>query len=82
VDGVSLDRLGCGNELRARKIAFCCRRRANPKSAVSRYDMRGALVGVGVDGDTFDAQLAAGVCDSDGDLAAVGDQKAADHYLP
>jgi hypothetical protein len=37
------------------------------------------LVGLGIDGDRLDAELAARVDDAEGDLAAVGDQDLLKH---
>jgi hypothetical protein len=46
-------------------------------------DVEGVAVGVGVDGDGADAELLAGAQDTEGDLAAIGDQYFSKHnFLP
>ena len=48
---------------------------------VRKPDVQRVLVGLGIDGDCLDPELAAGVDDSQSDLAAVRDQDFFEHYL-
>src|SRR6266404_8568446 len=77
-----MDRIGaaraCGGEdVVDDEVALRRRRRADRVRVVGDQHVQGRAVGLGVDGDTLDAELAAGARDADRDLAAIGDQHAA-----
>ena len=79
-----MNRLGAGQLRRfddpvAAQIALARRRRPDEHRFVGLAHVRRARVGVGVDGDRRDAQLAAGADDPQRDLAAVGDQDLLEH---
>ena len=57
-----------------RQVGLRGRRRADAERLVGHLHVQRVAVGVGVDGDAGDAQLAAGADDAHRDLAAVGDQ--------
>ena len=61
------------------EIAFRRRRGAEPDRLVRLRHMAGPAVRVGIDGDGAHAQSSAGSNDAAGDLAAIGDQKGANH---
>ena len=63
----------------ALEIALGRRRRANVHRFVGLAHVRRARVGVAVDGDRRDAELAAGADDAQRDLAAVGDENLGEH---
>src|SRR4029453_4259006 len=64
------------------KIALGWRRRSDANGMVGGYDMCRALVGVRVDSDGLDTQLAACPHDPNRDLAAIGDEDSAKHARP
>ena len=75
VDGVGAGALGDVEELaRICEIALGSGRRTDVEGLVGEPHVQRRAVGVGVDGDGLDAELAAGADDADRDLAAVGDQ--------
>jgi hypothetical protein len=51
----------------------------HPDRGVRRGHVPGAGIGIGVDGDGTDSQLAGGADDAQGDLAPVGDEQRTDH---
>src|SRR2546422_6665661 len=57
-----------------RKVAFSRRRRADAHGAVREQHVRCARIGVRVDCNGWDPELAAGADDANGNLAAVRDQ--------
>ncbi|KZE94510.1 hypothetical protein AVP42_00993 [Agromyces sp. NDB4Y10] len=74
-----VDRLRAGvegraNDARRVEVALGCRSRADAHGLVGERDVRGARVGVGVDGDGVDAEALQRADDAHGDLAAVGDE--------
>ena len=46
---------------------------------VGELDVHRIDIGLGIDGDGFDIELAAGADDAEGDFAAIGDQDALEH---
>ena len=82
-----VDRLGARRERRlddrvGAQVALRRRRRTQPHRGVGRPDMGRIGVGVGVDRDGLDAQLATGADDAEGDLAAVGDEDPRERRRP
>ena len=65
------------------QVAFARLGRPDAHGPVRGHDVRRVGVGVGIDGDGLDTQLAAGADDADRDLAAVGDEQASNraHHL-
>ena len=53
--------------------------RSDADGLVGQLDVEALQVGLGVDGEGFDAHLAAGAHDAQGDLAAVGDEDFVKH---
>ena len=62
-----------------RQVALFGRGRTDPLGAIGQAHVQGAPIGVRVHRDRLDAQLAARADDADGNLAAIGDQDAAEH---
>ena len=62
--------------IRARNVEVALARggRADADGLVGESHVQRFAVGLGVDGDGLDAELAAGADDAQGDLAAIGDQ--------
>ena len=58
-----------------REVGRGCERGTDPEGLVRHLDVESIAIGVGVDGDRGDAQVATRPGDPDGDLAAVGDQE-------
>jgi len=68
---------GCGGSVddgRDVEVALGRCRRADPNSRVCEPDVRRASVGIAVHGNGLEIEVPAGSEDSDGDLAAVGDE--------
>src|SRR3712207_3451569 len=79
-----VDRVGAGPQGRLHdvghvQVAAPRRGRPDVHGLVRQVDDGGVPVGGRVDGDDLDAELAAGTGHPHGDLAAVGDEHAADH---
>jgi hypothetical protein len=74
VDGVSAGDFRRTDDRRDVQVAVGAARRADAHVLVGEPDVQRVLVGLGVDGDGLDAQLAAGHDDSQGDFATVGDE--------
>ena len=74
VDGVGACAAGDVEDEVAAEVALGGGRGAEPVGLVGHQDVERGAVGVGVDSNGGDAELAAGAEDSEGDLAAVGDQ--------
>ena len=66
--------LGRVEDLGDVEVALARRRRPDGIRLVGGAHVEGGAIGVGVDGDGGDAELAAGAHHAHGDLAAVGDQ--------
>ena len=81
MDGVGAGDFGGADDRRHVQVAVGAARRADADVLVGEPDVQGVLVGLGVDGDRLDAQLAAGEDDAQRDLAAVGDQDLLEHLL-
>ncbi len=61
------------------EVAIARRGRADGDGAISRRNVHGGGVGLGIDGDGFDAHAPRGARDAAGDLAAIGDEEGAYH---
>ena len=79
MDGLGAGDLGGAEDGRHLEVAVGGAGAADADGAVGEGDMEAVAVGGGVDRDGLDAELAAGADDADGNLAAVGDQDAAEH---
>ena len=79
MDRVGAGDLGGADDRRHAQIAVGAARRADADVLVGEADVQRVLVGLGVDGDGLDAELAAGADDAQGDLAAVGDEDFLEH---
>ena len=62
-----------------RQITLRRRRRTDPIRVVCILDVKRLSVGIRIDGDAFDVQLAARAADPNRDLAAIGDQNSFKH---
>ena len=74
VNGLAAGRLGCGDHVRDPEVALGGRRRADADRAVREPDVQSVVVGGGVHGDRFGAELVDRADHPDGDLAAIRDQ--------
>ena len=79
VDGVGAGDVGGGEDGGDVKVAVAGGRRSDADAFVGETDVHGVGVGGGVDGDGGDAELAACALNTDGDLAAVGDEDFLEH---
>ena len=79
VNGLAAGRLGGGDHVRDPEVALGRRRRADADRAVREPDMQSIVVGGGVHGDRFGAELVDRADHPDGDLAAVCDQDPGEH---
>ena len=79
MDRVGAGDLGGADDRRHVQVAVGAARRADADVLVGEADVQRVLVGLGVDGDGLDAQLAAGADHAQRDLAAVGDQDLLEH---
>ena len=68
--------LGCVDQLGDIEVALARRGGAKQHGLVGVAHVRCTSIGLGVDGDRLDAELAAGTKDADGNLATVGNQDA------
>ena len=64
------------------QVGLRSRRRADGNGLVGHLDMQRVAVGLRVDGDRLDAELAGRLDDAAGDLAAIGDQDLLEHARP
>ena len=81
MDGVGAGDLGGADDRRHVQVAVGAAGGADADVLVGEADVQRVLVGLGVDRDRLDAQLAAGEDDAQRDLAAVGDQDLLEHRL-
>ncbi len=81
VHGLRAALLAGGDDLFDHQVAFGGRRRADRDRAIRHSDVERVAVGLRVDGDRFDAQLARGLDDPAGDFAAIGDQDTLEHAV-
>ena len=79
MDGVGAGDLGGGDEARDLEVGVARRRGADADVVVGEADVQRLAVGLGVDGDRLDAELAAGANDAQRDLAAICDQDFLEH---
>src|SRR6476619_4006598 len=77
--GVSAAPAGGVDQAFDRQVTLQRRRRSDMHGAIGRGDVRRTDIRVRVHRDRFNAQLAACVDDTQGNLAAVGDEDALDH---
>ena len=79
VDGVGVGDFGGGDDGRHIEVAFGRWRGTDADGFVGQHDVFEVGIGLGVDGDGFDAHFAAGAQDAQRDFAAVGDQHFLEH---
>ena len=79
VDGFGVGDLGRGDDRRYVEVAQAGRGGADAHRLVGEAHVLGVGVGLGMDGDGLDAELAAGAQDAQGDLAAVGNEDLLEH---
>ena len=79
VDGIGTGDLGGGDDAVDLEVGFLAGGRADADGFVGELDVHGIDVRLGIDGDGFDAEFAAGADDAEGDFAAIGDQDALEH---
>src|SRR3546814_9911198 len=77
MDGIGAGGPGSANDGGYTEITLGRRRRAQAMGFIGQTDMQRASIGIGVYGHRAQAEAAAGGDDAAGDLAAVGDQDAA-----
>ena len=80
VYGVGAGRARGLEQPRHREVAVVRRRRSDGDGPIRGRDVRRLGVGGGVHRDALDPELGAGADDADGNLAAVGNQQATDHW--
>src|ERR1700690_85457 len=73
MDGVHVGDFGGADYLRDVEIAFAAAGWADANGFVGEADVEGVAVGLGIDGDGFDAEFTAGGEDAERDFAAIGD---------
>ena len=74
--------LGGADDRRHAQVAVEAARRTDADVLVGKPHVQRVLVGLRIDGDGLDAELAAGADDAQRDLAAVGDQNLVEHQRP
>ena len=79
MDGVGAGDFGGADHRRHVQVAVGAARRADADVLVGEPDVQRVLVGLGIDGDGLDAELAAGEDDAHRDFAAVRDQDFLEH---
>ena len=79
VDGVDIADFGGGDDAIDFKITLCAGSWADADGFVGGLDVKGVVIGFGVDGESTDAEVFAGADDAEGDLAAVGDEDFVEH---
>ena len=79
MDRVGAGDLGGAEHRRHVQIAVGAARRTDADVLVGEPHVQRVLVGLRIDGDGLDAQLAAGADDAQRDLSAVGDQDFLEH---
>ena len=79
MDRVGAGDLGRGDEARNVEIRLARRRGADADVVVGEAHVQRLAVGLGIDGDRLNAELAAGADDAQRDLAAIGDQNFLKH---
>ena len=82
MDRLGVGHLGGGDDRRHVEVALRGRRRADADRLVGELHVLRVAVGLRIDDDRLDAELAAGALDAQGDLAAVGDQDLLEHRQP
>ncbi len=73
--------LGGADDRRHVQIAVGAARRTDADVLVREPDVQRVLVGLGIDGDGLDAELAARMDDAQRDLTAIGDQNFLKHEV-
>ncbi len=79
VDGIDIADFGGGDDAIDFKITLCAGSWADADSFVGGLDVKGVVIGFGVDGESADAEVFAGADDAEGDFAAVGDEDFVEH---
>ena len=79
MDGIRTGDLGGGDDAVDLEVGFLAGGGADADGFVGELDVHRIDIGLGVDGDGFDIELAAGADDAEGDFAAIGDQDAFEH---
>ena len=79
VDGVDIADFGGGDDAIDFEITLCAGSWADADGFVGGLDVKGVVIGFGVDGESADAEVFAGADDAEGDLAAVGDEDFVEH---
>jgi hypothetical protein len=82
VDGVDVGDFRGADDPVGAQVAVGALGSADADGFVCELDVERLDVGLGVDGEGFDAQFAAGADNAQGDFAAVGDQNLLDHVGP
>ncbi len=79
MDGVDIADFGGGNDAIDFEITLGAGSWADADGFVGGLDVKGVVIGFGVDGESTDAEVFAGTDDAKGDLAAVGDEDFVEH---
>jgi hypothetical protein len=79
MDGIGAGDLGGGDDAVHFQIGLLAGGRADADRLVGELDMHRIDIRLGIDGDGFHIELAAGADDAEGDFAAIGDQDALEH---
>jgi hypothetical protein len=79
MDGVHVGDFSGADYLRDVEVAFAAARRADADGFVGEADVERVAVGLGVDGDGFDAEFTAGGEDTQGDFPTIGDSDFSEH---
>ncbi len=79
MDGVDIADFGGGDDAIDFEITLCAGSWADADGFVGGLDVKGVVIGFGVDGESTDAEVFAGADDAEGDFAAVGDEDFVEH---
>ena len=79
VDGVDIADFGSRDDAIDFEITLGAGSWADADGFVGGLDVKGVVIGFGVNGESTDAEVFAGADDAEGDLAAVGDEDFVEH---
>ena len=80
MDGVDIGDFGGANDAIGAKIAVGAFGPANADGLISQLNMERLDIGLGIDGQSLDAQFTTCPDDAEGDFAAIGDEDLLNHF--